>query len=50
MNISRESIENIPTGLPGGYFIYASDDAETILFAEENVIRLYDCDSFEQFM
>ncbi|MBR2760892.1 MAG: GGDEF and EAL domain-containing protein [Solobacterium sp.] len=50
MNISRESIENIPTGLPGGFFIYASDDAETILFAEENVIRLYDCDSFEQFM
>ena len=50
MNISRESIDQIPTGLPGGFFIYANNKEETILFAEENVIRLYGCESFEEFL
>ncbi|MBQ9383732.1 MAG: GGDEF and EAL domain-containing protein [Ruminiclostridium sp.] len=35
----------IPTGLPGGFFIYRADEKEEILFAEENVIRLFGCDS-----
>ena len=40
----------IPTGLPGGFFIYESDSDEKILFAEQNVVRLYGCESFEEFM
>ena len=41
----------IPTGLPGGFFIYeADDDKETILFAETNVCKLYGCETFEEFM
>ncbi|MBR2765301.1 MAG: GGDEF and EAL domain-containing protein, partial [Blautia sp.] len=42
---------NIPTGLPGGFFIYEADnDEERILFAETNVIRIYGCESFEEFL
>ena len=40
----------IPTGLPGGFFIYEAQDKETILFAEQNVINLYGCETFEEFM
>ena len=39
----------IPTGLPGGFFIYEADGDETLLYAEPNVIRLYGCDSYEEF-
>lgn len=39
----------IPTGLPGGFFIYEAEGDERILFAEPNVIRLYGCESFEEF-
>ena len=40
----------IPTGLPGGFFIYESNHAESILFAEENVIKMYGCETYEEFM
>jgi diguanylate cyclase (GGDEF)-like protein len=39
----------IPTGLPGGFFIYEHGNGEEILFAEENVIKLYGCETFEEF-
>ncbi len=39
----------IPTGLPGGFFIYRADDKEEILFAEENVINLFGCKTIEEF-
>ena len=40
---------HIPTGLPGGFFIYENNETEEILFAEENVYRMYDCESLEEF-
>ena len=39
----------IPTGLPGGFFIYEAEGDEKILFAEPNVIKMYDCETFEEF-
>lgn len=39
----------IPTGLPGGFFIYEAGGEERILFAEENVIRLFGCETMEEF-
>ncbi|MBP5761930.1 MAG: hypothetical protein J6W48_03045, partial [Lachnospiraceae bacterium] len=39
----------IPTGLPGGFFIYEAEGEESILYAEPNVIRLYGCETFEEF-
>ncbi|MBO4375921.1 MAG: EAL domain-containing protein [Lachnospiraceae bacterium] len=40
----------IPTGLPGGFFIYDAEGNEQILFAEPNIIELYGCDDFDDFM
>ncbi|MBQ8913225.1 MAG: EAL domain-containing protein, partial [Lachnospiraceae bacterium] len=40
----------IPTGLPGGFFIYESDGDEKILFAETNVVRMYGCETYEEFI
>ncbi|MBO6303219.1 MAG: GGDEF and EAL domain-containing protein [Ruminiclostridium sp.] len=39
----------IPTGLPGGFFIYNAGDTDEILFAEENVIKLFGCDTMAEF-
>ena len=39
----------VPTGLPGGFFIYEAGGNEEILFAEENVIRLFGCETMEEF-
>ena len=33
----------IPTGLPGGFFIYNAEGDQEILFADQNVIDLFDC-------
>ena len=40
----------IPIGLPGGFFIYEADGDERILFAEPNVIKMYDCETYEEFL
>ena len=39
----------IPFGLPGGFFVYESGEDEKILFADHNVIGLYDCTTFDEF-
>ncbi len=39
----------IPTGLPGGFFIYNAKGNEEICFVEENVIKLYECETLEEF-
>lgn len=40
----------IPTNLPGGFFIYEADGEEKIIFAEKNVVKLFGCDDFQDFM
>ncbi|MCR5105978.1 MAG: GGDEF and EAL domain-containing protein [Eubacterium sp.] len=40
---------HIPTELPGGFFIYQNDEKEKLLFAEENVIKMYGCNTLEEF-
>ena len=39
----------LPVGLPGGFFVYEAEDDEKIVFAEQNVCKLYGCDTFEEF-
>ena len=39
----------IPTGLPGGFFLYEADGDLTIRYADPNVIELYECSSMEEF-
>ena len=45
-----EKVGRIPIGLPGGFFIYESEGEEKILYAGPNVIRMYGCDSFDDFL
>ena len=40
----------VPSGLPGGFFIYENTDEEKILFADENIIHLYGCETLEEFL
>ena len=40
----------IPTGLPGGLFIYEEGGEERLLFADENVINIFECETFEEFL
>ena len=39
---------SIPVGLPGGFFIYNAEGDEEILFADENVIRLFGCSDIDE--
>ena len=52
--VKEEYIETgvgvVPTGLPGGFFIYEAEGDEKILFADTNVINLFGCDTFNEFL
>ena len=39
----------IPTGLPGGFFIYDAEGDQEIYFAEQNVIELFGCKTIAEF-
>ncbi len=43
------SVGKVPTGLPGGFFIYEAEGEEQLLFADYNVIALFECETFEEF-
>ena len=42
--------EFIPTGLPGGFFIYEAGNDEKIIYAEPNIVTLFGCTSYEEFI
>lgn len=35
--------------LPGGFFIYRADESEEILYANEQVLKIFECSSFSEF-
>ncbi len=41
---------NIPMGLPGGFFIYEASDEEMLIFADANVVKMFGCDTYEEFL
>lgn len=47
----RNNLKNqVPEGLPCGMFIYRVEGDQNILFADNNVVHLYGCESFEEFI
>ncbi|MBO5621696.1 MAG: hypothetical protein J5959_08725, partial [Butyrivibrio sp.] len=40
----------IPTGLPGGFFIYEANDVESVLYAGPNVLEMYGCENMGEFI
>lgn len=42
-------IEQITAGMPGGFFIYHADGDEKLIYANQALIRMYGCESLEEF-
>ena len=42
-------IEQITAGMPGGFFIYHADRDERLIYANQALIRIYGCESLEEF-
>lgn len=42
-------IEQITTGMPGGFFIYHADGDESLIYANQALIQMYDCENLEEF-
>ena len=42
-------IEQITTGMPGGFFIYHADGDEGLIYANQALIRIFGCRSLEEF-
>ena len=40
----------IPTGLPGGFFIYEATETENVLYAGPNVLEMYECENMGEFI
>ena len=50
--MEKSSILNnqVPEGLPCGQFVYCAEGNQNILYADNNVVRLYGCETFEEFI
>ncbi len=44
------NMEDIVTGMPGGFFIYRADGNEEIIYANSEVLYLYGCQTIEEFL
>lgn len=42
-------IEQITAGMPGGFFIYHADGDEKLIYANRALIRIYGCETLEEF-
>ena len=47
----KSSFENqVPEGLACGFFIYRSEGEQNILYADSNVVHLFGCDRYDEFL
>ena len=46
---NRLQLEDIMKGIPGGFFIYHADGDEELIYANNEVLYLYKCETMEQF-
>lgn len=44
------NVKNMAMGLPGAFLIYRAEGDEEILFANDHLIRLFECDDYEDFL
>ena len=47
--MERTTFDHVPAGLPGGAFVYRATGSEELCFADENVWRLYGCETLDEF-
>ena len=43
------AIEKIAELMPGGFFVYRADDAQELLYANHAVLRIFGCETLEEF-
>lgn len=44
------NVKNMASGMPGGFLIYKASAEEEILFANDHLIDLFECDTYEDFL
>lgn len=44
------SVRNIAAGIPGAFLVYRAHGDEEILFANDDLVRLFDCESLDEFL
>ncbi|MBQ8109296.1 MAG: GGDEF and EAL domain-containing protein [Clostridia bacterium] len=49
-SIHIDAAGRIPTGLPGGFFVYEAQGDEKLLFADANVVKMFGCETYAEFM
>ena len=47
--MKQSFFDRIPINLPGGFFVYRATGEEELCFADQNVLDLYGCDTFDEF-
>ena len=47
--LERFTIHDIMQGIPGGFFIYRADDREELIYVNDAMLRLFRCDTLEEF-
>lgn len=50
MNGGAVSANKVPEGLPCGQFVYCAEGAQNIVYADINVVHLFGCKSYEEFL
>ena len=48
-DMDKAFFEMIPSDLPGGFFVYRATGDEELCFADENVLRLYNFETMDEF-
>ncbi len=46
---NRFQLDEVMSGIPGGFFIYHADGDEELIYANNEVLYLYKCDTMDQF-
>ena len=46
----RMTLAKISSNMPGAFIVYKNSDAEEIIFASEEIARIFECDSVSDFM
>lgn len=49
-NLNTFKLDEITTGIPGGFFIYRNNEEQNILYVNNEILRLYECNDIEEFM
>ena len=48
--MKRTLFDRVPTNLPGGFFIYEAIGDEELRYVDDNIVRLYGCETTEEFL